>query len=35
VALGKMVVGIKGNALFDYINVDFYEKTIYDGWIVV
>ena len=35
VSLGKLVAGVKGKALFDYINVDIYKCTIYSGWKVV
>ena len=35
VSLGKLVAGVKGKALFDLINVDFYKCTIYEGWKVV
>ena len=35
VSLGKLVAGVKGKALFDLINVDFYKTTIYSGWKVV
>ena len=35
ISLGKLVAGVKGKALFDLINVDFYKCTIYSGWKVV
>jgi len=35
ISLGKLVAGVKGKALFDLINVDFYKCTIYEGWKVV
>ena len=34
-SLGKLVAGVKGKALFDLINVDFYKTTIYSGWKVL
>ena len=34
-SFGELVAGIKGKALFDLINVDFYKCTIFSGWRIV